>query len=273
VLSEEDILAIRFGTQSGTLVQSLRERLNDATMASPSFSPRLRKGMIYICALLFIGFFIVTFLQIEIVPELEKIIQEFSMTEPEPLRWSRAFARFSANYWYLIAMAVIAIVWLVFSPWPGRRLRMEMFGPLYRPLRELHFADVLAKLGVVAEAGRPVAGAISTLARYHFDPALRSRLLFVRNEMEQGAGVWQSLQSVGLLSPPETHVLESAEKLGNRAWVLKQLALVKKRRTKARLARLADFLLPVVILFAGAFVLFQALGVFVPLLHIVYSTL
>jgi MSHA biogenesis protein MshG len=271
VVSEEDVLAIRFGTQSGTLVASLRERVDEWGDTRSIVSPRLRKGLIYIAALIVVGLVIVSFLQIKIVPEFEKIMQEFNMDAPEPLLWSIGFSKFFADYWYLFILAVLAFLWFVFSPWPGRRMRMRMFGPLYRPLRELHFADVLEKLSVTAEAGRPIAGAISTLARYHFDPALRRRLLFVRNEIEQGVDAWQSMQAVGLLSPQEVHALTTADRLGNRAWVLDQLAHVKERRTVARLSRAADLILPIVILLAGGFVLLQAMSVFSFLARIVHS--
>jgi type II secretory pathway component PulF len=137
----------------------------------------------------------------------------------------------------------------------------------------MHTADVLEKLSVAIHAGRPVAGAVSTLARYHFDPTLRHQLLYIRNEMEQGADVWQSMASIGFLSPPEAHALATADRVGNRPWVLKQLAMVKKRRTMRRLTRLSELALPVVVLVVGAFVLWHALAVFGPLLQIVYSLL
>jgi len=273
VLGDEDILAIRFGAQSGTLVASMRERLNEPSPASSGFSPRLRKSLLYVCVLLFVGFFIVAFLQIKIVPEFEKIIQEFSTSAPESLRWSIAFSRFFVNYWYLFALAFVAVFWLTFTSWPGRRWRLAILGRLFRPLRALHAADVLDKLSVATEAGRPITGALSTLARYHFDPTLRHQLLFVRNELEQGADVWQSMASIGLLSPPETHLLTTADRVGNRSWVLKQIALVKKRRTMRRLEQLSELALPVIILLMGGLVLFQAVGVFGPLVYILYSLL
>jgi len=273
VLSEEDLLAIRFGSQSGTLAASLRERLDAGDTIAERISPRLRKTWIYLMALLVVSAFIVTFLAIKILPELNKIMEEFDLDDPPALAWSRAFANLMDDYWYLFVLALLAALWLIFLPWPGRQFRRQLLGPLYRPFRELHFADVLDKLSVAIAAGRPLAGAISTLARYHFDPVLRSRLLFVRNEMEQGAGAWDSMEAVGLLSQSETRALVSAEVVGNRAWVLQQLAQVKKRRTSARLSRLADLVLPVVILLIGAFVLFQALSVFMPLVHILEGLL
>lgn len=268
VLGEEDVLAIRFGSQSGTLAASLRERLSAGDVVTERISPRLRKTYIYLVALSVVSAFIVTFLAIKILPELNKIMEEFKIDDPPVLVWSRVFVNLMEDYWYLFVLGLLAGLWLIFLPWPGRQFRRQLLGPLYRPFRELHFADVLDKLSVAVTAGRPLAGAISTLARYHFDPVLRSRLLFVRNEMEQGAGAWESMQAVGLLSQPETRALETAEVVGNRAWVLQQLAQVKKRRTSARLSRLADLMLPAMILLIGAFVLFQALSVFMPLVHI-----
>lgn len=273
VLGEEDVLAIRFGSQSGTLAASLHERLASGALATGRIASPLRKTCIYLAALFLVSGLVVTFVQIKIVPALNKIMEEFRLDDPLALRSSVWFATITERYWFVIVLAVITVLWFTFLPWPGRHVRRRLMGPLYRPFRELHFADVLDKLSVAVTAGRPLAGAISTLARYHFDPALRSRLLFVRNEMEQGVGVWESMAAIGLLSQPETRALETSDVLGNRAWVLRQLARVKKRRISARLARLADLVLPAVILTVGAFVLFQALSVFVPLVHIVYSTL
>jgi type II secretory pathway component PulF len=273
VLGDEDILAIRFGTQSGTLAASIRERLEEPWPESARIAPRLRKLVAYVCVLVLVASVIITFLQIKIVPMFIKIIEEFSVPEPAALGAARRFAEVVVNYWFLFALAAVALSWLAFASWPGRQLRSVVFRRLFSPLREMHAADVLEKLSVAIRAGRPITGAVSTLARYHFDPTLRHQLLYIRNEMEQGADVWQSMESIGLLSPPEANALATADRVGNRPWVLKQLATVKKRRTMRRLTRLSELALPIIVLVVGAFVLWHALAVFVPLLQIVNSLL
>ena len=273
VLGDEDILAIRFGAQTGTLAAAMRERLNEPGPMASSISPRMRQIMFYLGAMLILGSFIVTFVQIKIVPEFEKIVREFDFPMPTALKWSVAFSNIMANYWPIFLLVVMAVAWLLFSSWPGRRLRRTILTRVIRPLRDLHTADVLEKLGVAIDAGRPVAGALSTLARYHFDPALRHRLLYIRNEVEQGVDVWQSMAGIGLLSAPEARVLETAELIGNRPWALRQIAQVKKQRTMRRLAQLSELALPAVVLLFGGYVLFQALGVFSFLSHVVYSQL
>lgn len=272
VLTDEDILIVRFGTQSGTLAASISDILTRPDPSLISLS-RWRKTLLYVCIVLLVAFFIVSFLQIKIVPEFRKIMEEFDMPSPRPLEWVVGFANFFANYWYLIALAIVAFCWLAFSSWPGRRLRRAILNRVVRPLRELRIADILQQLSIAAEAGRPMSGALSTLARYHFDPTLRNQLLFIRNEIEQGADVWTSMGAAGFLRPPEVRVLESAERVGNRAWALRQIALLKQRHTSRRLARWSELALPIAVLLMGGFVLFQALGVFTPLISILHSLL
>ena len=140
-------------------------------------------------------------------------------------------------------------------------------------MRELHAADVLQKLGIASAAGRPIPGALSTLARYHFVPDVRHKLLFVRNEVELGADVFSSMTAVGLLSPPELRLLQTAERVGNRPWVLDQLAAVKQRRTRLRLDRAAQFILPAIVLLLACVVLFQALTILGPLISLIEANL
>jgi type II secretory pathway component PulF len=271
VLADEEVMAVRFGAQSGTLAASLGETLAEPDMPTIVLLSRWRKTLVYVCIVFVVAVVIVAFLQIKIVPKLNKIIEEFDIPMPQSLEWSIVFATFSVRYWFLLVLAIAVVFWLVFTSWPGRRLRRAILGRMFRSPREVRIADVLQQLGIAAAAGRPVAGAISTLARYHYDPALRHQLLFVRNEIEQGADVWQSMQSVGLLNPPETRVLISSERIGNRAWALKQLAHHKRRQTTRHLARWTELVLPLVIILMGSFVLFQALGVFGPLVQFIRS--
>jgi type IV pilus assembly protein PilC len=274
VLGDEDVLGIRFGTQSGTLAASIRERLEQSDPALGYGSLPTRHLIMYLCLLGTVASAIITFWEIKIVPALNDIFREFDVgSPPKALIWSTAIANAVASYWYVIAAAVFAIWLLLFSRWPGRPIRLQITSRLFRPMRDLRIAEVLQKLSVATRAGRPLEGALSTLARYHFDPMLRHQLLFIRNELEQGANIWQSMGNVGLLNPQEVRVLESSERVGNRPWVLNQLAQLKKRRTTQRLANWSQLALPLVIILLGGFVLLQALSMFQSLLHIVYSLL
>jgi type IV pilus assembly protein PilC len=273
VLNDEDVLAIRFGMQSGTLAATIRDTLEQRDFAAEYNSSQLRKSIVYLCLLVIVAIGVVTFLQVKIIPKFNNIFQEFSISAPPSLSWSIYLTDVVAKYWFLVVLAIIAISLFVFTSWPGRQLRSGIASRLFRPLCELRMADVLQKLSVATQAGRPIAGALSTLARYHFDPTLRHQLLVVRNELEHGVDIWQSMGKLGLLTEPEIQVLETAERVGNRPWVLHQLALLRKRRNARRMAHWSELAVPAVIILMGLFVLWQALSIYESLVHIVYSLL
>jgi type II secretory pathway component PulF len=81
------------------------------------------------------------------------------------------------------------------------------------------------------------------------------------------------MTDVGLLSPAELRVLKTADRVGNRPWVLKQLAAVKGSRTRRQLARAAEFVLPVLVVLLSGLVLVQALTIFMPLVNLIQGLL
>jgi len=273
LLRDEDILAIRFGAQSGTLSATLRAMLDQSEPALTDSPSPIRRAAVYVYTFLLIALLVITYLQVKTVPEFEKILCEFDVEPPQALLWSIGFARFFVSCWWLGALAGGVLLWSMFSARPGRFIRYSILGRLSRSARELRSAEVLQKLGIAAQAGRPIPGVLSTLARYHFDPIARHKLLFVRNEIEQGADAWHSLAAVDLLSPAEVNALATSERVGNRPWVLKQLAFSKRRRTMRRLDRMAELVLPLIVGLLGIFVLFQALSVFLLLTRFITGLL
>jgi type II secretory pathway component PulF len=273
LLRDEDVLAIRFDVQSGTRTAAIRQRLDVPTPSSVVGLQRMRDTTIYFLLVACIGVLLVSFNMIWIAPLINSVFNDFGLRTPKVFQWWRHFAMFWVNYWYLFVLSVCVVVACYFSAYPGRLIRRSVLGRFVFPLRERGSADVLQKLAISSTAGRPIAGALSTLARYHFDPALRHKLLFVRNELEQGAELWSSMAAVDLLSAPEQRLLETADHVGNRPWVLTQLANLKLRCNARRVERLSQLLMPSFVLVMGGIVLFQCLAVFVPLIEIVYSLL
>jgi protein transport protein HofC len=270
-LSDEELLAVRFGVQSGTLAASVREELADSIATAARRSPWLRQAIGYGALISLIGLMLITFIQVKIMPKLNQIHQEFSLELATLTVWTQHFVDAVVGYWWVGALTLVIALALLFSAKPGRFVRHALVGRWFQSLREIRSADVLRKLSVTTRAGRPVAGALSTLARYHFDPITRHQLLFARNEMEQGADVWQSMATAALLTQPEMRLLHTAERVGNRVWVLEQIVLAKKRRTARRSERWAKLAMPALVLLLGSVVLVQALTVFLPLIQLLHS--
>jgi type IV pilus assembly protein PilC len=268
-LKSEEILAIRFGSQSGTLAASLRdaaESLEPSSVAEPS----IRRTATYLIAFSAVASLVTAYFMIKVVPSFQAIFADFDMTLSTPMILLIELADTFVRYWYLVAFGLILLAWGIVS-FRGSGIVGAVVDRLSGGARTRYAADLLRKLSVVARAGRPLTGAISTLARYHFDPTMRRKLLFVRNEVEHGADPWQSMTDERLIDEQEAAALATADRLGNRPWVLRELATAKNRRMDRKWHVIAQLALPVVVLICGTFVLFQAVAVISTLAQLVGS--
>jgi type II secretory pathway component PulF len=272
-LGDEDVLAIRFGAQSGILAPSVRHSIDRLSTELENPRPTVRGVLLYGAVIGFIFLLISVFYYVKIIPALLDITQNFKIGQPRSLRASVDFGNMVASFWWVGALLLLALIWAIISPRAGQFFRDLILGRLFRSSRKLRFADVLEKLGLAAKSGRPAPAALSTLARYHFDPLIRHKLLYARNEVEQGADAWQTLAAAGLLTPAEERLLATADRAGNRAWALAKIAHKKRRQTYRRMQTLSDLMLPAVVLVLGSYVLFQALSLFVPLVKFISRNL
>jgi len=270
VLGDEEVLAIRFDAQSGTATTAIRELLDDSTSAIATRPSRLRSTKLYLWAILLLGFPIVVFIEIQIVPKFREILSEFELQLPDVTESFFQMTGIFENFaWLIILALIVGLVSFVFTR-RGRMTRREI-ARFISPARARRSAGLLRLISIASNAGRPIAGALSTLARYHFDPTIRQKLLFVRNEIEQGAELWQSMNSAELITEADARALHLSERLGNRSWVLTQLAYAKDRRAQRRLDRISQLLMPAVVMLIGMFVLFQALALMTPLANLIRS--
>jgi type II secretory pathway component PulF len=133
---------------------------------------------------------------------------------------------------------------------------------LSRAVQSRRVAALLERLADSARAGRPIPGALATLARHHYDPSIRNKLLLARNEVELGAEVWPAMRGAQVLAPPEVAVLEAAEKLGVRGWALEALAATRDGQAVRRMTWQSSVLWFAALGIVGLFVLAQAVAMF-----------
>ncbi len=268
VLSDEDALAIRFGDQSGTLPAMLSQLVNRPAGPESRVVARVRQIGFYVTLTVTISVLILSFILIKIMPSLQAIFNDFELDLPRLTILMIAISNWVVNYWFLLAIPSLALVWLIKSERSRRFFRRRVSSRLIRPIAQLLSADLLSLLSVNARAGRPLAGAMSTLARYHFDTKIRQKLLFVRNEMEQGVDVWNSMATARLLTSQEARALASSTTTDSRAWTMDRLADLRRGRVERRLDLYLSLLQPAVTLLMAAAVLFVAVACLSPLFEL-----
>ncbi|MBX3422069.1 MAG: type II secretion system F family protein [Pirellulaceae bacterium] len=226
VLSDDTMLAIRLASQSGTLPQTLQHLRQQATrrltcQRDAANTPSWRHFFVLLLILIGLG----TFICALIAPNFLKIYSEFGMEPP------RVFLSLSHTWPHNLIMFLpvgllsAILMWGLSSRFGLARWFRRRLGSFFSErLRRLRSAQVLELLGCSMQAGRPADGALATLARYHFDPMLRHRLLVARNEIELREGLPRSLRSAGLITRDQENSLKLLDSSVQQGWLLQQLA-------------------------------------------------
>jgi type II secretory pathway component PulF len=271
ILPDDVVLTARFGAQSGMLGAALRSSASSLARTHDEVSHWLRGSVLYLCVLATVLIGILTFIMVMIVPTFQQIFFDFDMPMPGATVALIEVSAFCVQYWYLIVLPPLLVVCLLLAGGFERSARRGWLARVGRPLIGFHMADVLRHLAIVVQAGKPLSGAISTLARFHYDPVIRGRLLYVRNEVDQGAEVWHSMKDVGLLSNNDADLLEAARVTGNQAWALNQISARITSRAEYRIGVMLELLRPALLIGTGVIVGFVVISLFTPLVSLIQS--
>jgi type II secretory pathway component PulF len=271
LLSDDEVLMVRFATESGTLAPTIRQRLMAVDDGAEQVDKNWRQAWNYLYTMIGVFFALLLLMVLYLGrwyslpfasffdPLVEQIADDFGQPTPVATYIAGSFDNLLLNVGAGLLLVALLHRWL---RWPGRLFRRRI-APLFSgAIRSRRIADVLRRLGESAAAGRPLSGAIATLARHHYEPSLRHKLLYVRNELSLGAELWPTLQSAGMLSSPESAALKTSEPLGTSAWTLSALAEARSRRAIRRLTWQSSLLLPAIVLVFGSFVLVHVLSLF-----------
>jgi type II secretory pathway component PulF len=254
VLRDDQVLAMRFAHQTGTLEETYQQLLLRDDSTSNRISANLRQTMLYALATLgFIGLVLMFFI-VFIVPTVQKIVSdhvEAINTEVE-LPWAfnllSTISHHLSRYglWWLLG--IVAAIWLVCSAPSRQFFRRSLATKLFGSVAQIRSAELLRMLSLAIEAGRPLPAALSTLARYHFDKRVRQQVMFARIEAEHRTDIWNILREAKLFSPAESAAFEKASSNQSQVWMMRRIADWKEDKVYRRREMLASLIRPLVIL-------------------------
>jgi len=271
VLSDSVVLALRFGSQSGTLAQTYEQLLESERPIESQVLSEGKNAFYYWIVLASIIMISVPWLMYFIAPRLKKCFDEFDLQLPRAFRSLLIFWDFISSYALAILVSCLALAWLIRSSNSRRFFRRRIVGQLYKQNTLSGTAQLFQMLSIAVESGRPIEGSLSTLAKYHFDKNMRQRLLVARNEVEQGVPAWESLADAKLISNNEFQALSKASTNRIQAWTLRQLAAAKLNTATQRSLLRTVVLHPLVILFFASIVLWICFAFFSVLTQLISS--
>jgi protein transport protein HofC len=213
---------------------------------------------------------ITAFISYFILPKYEAIFADFGIPLPQvtvqAIMVSHFFVRYMPFYLLFVAFQLGLLMLATVSAMGVLPWDLPFVGRIFH---RRHVALVLRCVAHIVEANRPLARGIESLVRTYPAEAIRYRLLCVVRDLDAGDDWCESLAAHGFLSAGEVALLESARRVGNLPWALRQIAESGERRLTYRVQMIVQWLLPLFILAVGTLVFFLIVAYFTPLLVLI----
>lgn len=262
LLTDQQVLELRLAHQSGTMPRALEELIQRTSERSRESANQVLQAVTYGLGLMLAIGLILTFLTLFIAPTYTEMFEEFGLRLPRLMRGLIGWSVAIGHNLPLIAMAIAVLTAIMWYFRPLRWLKRLVSLRVTKSSVRLQASDMLRMLAGSIEAGRPLPSALSTLARYHFDRRAQIKLLFARNEVEQGFGVWHSLARANLLSEQEAEAVDRASTDSLRAWLIRKMAVEKEEAVQLRRTFVAMLIHPAIVLFFGCLIMWICVAYF-----------
>ena len=271
LLPDETVTAIRLGTELGTLSETFAQLLETNEPRADDVQEKWNSVICYLIVLLpTLGIVSLGFCFF-IVPTFKRMFDEFELKLPP------------ASLLYLVVADAIAVA---FTPCLFLCLvlaALYLFTPLGLLLRRFYRRylpgaysarsrrSVLQLLALSQQGNSSLKTAISTLARIHSTPAVRSRFQRADRKIESAGDPWNSLADQHLLSHQQSQSLSAMQESELRNWTLLRLADCKQVAERRRAYTFVSLVQPISILLIALAVLWTCVMCFGPLVSLVTS--
>jgi len=270
VFTELYIAMIESG-ETGGMMDDILGRLADLLEKEEENDSKVKAAFRYPKIVLGVMVLAVAFLMWKVVPVFIGLFKSIKLELPLPTQILIGVHTFFVDYWYMIGISVVAVVFAfkryVVTPqgrrqWDKFKLKVPLLGPIYLRSSMAKFARVFGNL---QHSGVPIVEAIQVSSRV-MDNVVLSEIIFgLTASIEEGRGISQPLKESGWIPSLVVQMVAAGESSGSLDVMLFKIADYYDQEVDRSIKSLSTWLEPILIVFMGVLVLFLALAIFLPM--------
>jgi type II secretory pathway component PulF len=206
-----------------------------------------------------------------VVPQFVTLFSKSGLVLPWPTKVAMFLHTYLSNYWYILLAMIIIISFGLssyFKTRSGRLLKdafileIPILGPLFKKAAMSRFASIFA---ILQTSGVPVMQSLSILSATIGNAAISKAFDYVRDRIEEGAGISNPLKSAKYFTPMVIDMIAIGEESGNIDEMLREIAKHYDDEVEYAVKGLSDAIGPILIIGLAAVVGFFALAIFMPM--------
>jgi len=247
---------VRAGEKGGVLEATLK-RLSELLEETQEFRETLISALIYPILLTSAGGAAVVFLLTFVIPRFVDIFKDLGQALPLPTQILLAISGGVQQYWWMIGIAILAIIAGVRTTlssaagrwqWDQLLLRVPLLGEVVLKTETARFARVL---GTLLRSGVPVLTALNVVRELAGNQVVARAIDRVGEGVRRGAGIAVPLGESKAFPAMAVHIVRVGEETGRLEEMLIKLATDFESEVRRLVKRLMGLLEPTIILVMG----------------------
>lgn len=263
---------VRSGEASGALDVVLL-RLAEFLEGQHRLRSRISAALVYPILLFVVCITVLTYLLTAIVPKVVSMFETMNQVLPLPTRILISVSDILGKTWYLIAIAIIVVGYLVMR-WKATekgalrydrwRMNMPIFGSIYRKVGVARFARTL---GTLLASGVPILEAMNIVKTVVQNKVMEVSITDATSAIMDGSSIAAPLKKSGVFPPVIIHMIAVGEKSGRLEDMLLRAADAYEEDVDTSVATFTSVLEPIMILIMGVTVGFVVMAILFPMLE------
>jgi len=271
VFPEVFVNMVKVGEESGTLEKVL-DVLTNQMEKEYEIRSKLKGAMIYpiviICAMVGIGILML----ILVVPKLSKLFDELKIPLPLTTRVVIALGNFLSNFWYLIPLIIVLIIFLfrfILQTKTGKLvfdtilLKTPMVSPL---VKKTNAANTVRTLSSLISAGVPIVRSLEIVSGALGNIYYKRAMMEAANQVRKGSKLGEVLKKYENIYPTLViQMIAVGEETGETSAILHKLADFFEDEVANATKNMSSVVEPILMLIIGAAVGFFAISMIQPM--------
>lgn len=261
---------VRVGESSGSLEDAFSQ-LTSYLELERDFRARLKQALRYPMLVIVFMFIAVAILMTFVIPTFADFFARFDAELPLPTRIIIGASNFTADWWWLILLAIGAAL-LGFRSWiktENGRYRWDRLKLRFPVVGNILFQGTMARFArtfaMTYRSGVPLIQGLTLTARAVENEYIGQAVNDMRTGIERGESLSRTAAATGLFSPLVLQMLGIGEETGDVDSMLTETAEYYEREVDYDLRNLSAYIEPLLLVFLAVLVLILALGVFLPM--------
>jgi type IV pilus assembly protein PilC len=262
---------VNAGEQSGSL-ESMLDKLATYKEKTEALKAKVKKALFYPIAVLVVAFVVTVILLVFVVPQFQELFDSFGADLPALTLFVIALSEFMQTWWYVIAGAIGAAIWLflrIKKTSPKLQEAVDRFALRAPVLGEITTKSAIARfsrtLETMSAAGVPLVEAMDSVAGATGNIIYEKASMKIKDEVSQGTQLQTSMRNTGLFPNMAIQMVSIGEEAGSLDAMLAKVADFYETEVDNAIDALTSLLEPLIMSVLGVLVGGLIIAMYLPI--------